>query len=89
MNAVPRYEILGDTDPVLRAHVWPRYDWGPEEYRRGWPWYCPPERHYNPAEAYVEQRYNDLRRRITETLRVLMSARGLTPIQGREGHRPS
>jgi diadenosine tetraphosphate (Ap4A) HIT family hydrolase len=30
------YEILGNSDPVLHAHVTPRYAWEPEERRR-WP----------------------------------------------------
>ncbi len=29
------YEILGNTDPVLHAHIWPRFADEPEEYRRG------------------------------------------------------
>ncbi|WP_030764154.1 HIT family protein [Streptomyces sp. NRRL F-2664] len=24
-------EILGNTDPYLHAHIWPRYDWEPED----------------------------------------------------------
>ncbi|MFI9452759.1 hypothetical protein [Amycolatopsis sp. NPDC052450] len=24
-------EILGNTDPFLHAHVWPRYDWEPAD----------------------------------------------------------
>jgi diadenosine tetraphosphate (Ap4A) HIT family hydrolase len=30
------YEILGNNDPALHAHVTPRYAWEPEERRR-WP----------------------------------------------------
>lgn len=29
------YEILGNTDEYLHAHVWPRYNWEPQEYRGG------------------------------------------------------
>jgi diadenosine tetraphosphate (Ap4A) HIT family hydrolase len=29
------YEILGNTDPVLHAHVWPRFRDEPDEYRSG------------------------------------------------------
>jgi len=25
------FDILGNTDEFLHAHVWPRYDWGPAE----------------------------------------------------------
>ena len=29
------YEILGNTDPALHAHVWPRFIDEPQEFRRG------------------------------------------------------
>jgi diadenosine tetraphosphate (Ap4A) HIT family hydrolase len=28
-------EILGNTDPYLHAHVWPRYEWEPAELQGG------------------------------------------------------
>jgi diadenosine tetraphosphate (Ap4A) HIT family hydrolase len=33
------YEILGNTDPALHAHVFPRYQTEPEELRRGPAWF--------------------------------------------------
>lgn len=32
------YEILGNSEPALHAHVFPRYDTEPEAYRRGPVW---------------------------------------------------
>lgn len=32
------YEILGNSEPALHAHVFPRYDTEPEEFRRGPIW---------------------------------------------------
>lgn len=29
------YEILGNTDPALHAHLFPRYAWEPDDYRKG------------------------------------------------------
>ncbi len=29
------YEILGNTDPALHAHLFPRYAWEPDAYRKG------------------------------------------------------
>ena len=29
------YEILGNTDPALHAHLFPCYAWEPDEYRKG------------------------------------------------------
>ncbi|MEU9735154.1 diadenosine tetraphosphate hydrolase [Streptomyces sp. NPDC048002] len=37
-------EILGNTDPFLHAHVWPRYDWEPAELRSGPVWGYPRDR---------------------------------------------
>jgi len=48
-------EILGNTDPFLHAHVWPRYDWEPPD-RVGYPvWLYPAETWSDPATALGPQ----------------------------------
>lgn len=37
-------EILGNTDPFLRAHVWPRFGWEPTDVVRRPVWLYPRER---------------------------------------------
>ncbi|MFJ9346604.1 HIT family protein [Streptomyces sp. NPDC101237] len=37
-------EILGNTDPFLHAHVWPRYDWEPADLVTKPVWLYPPDR---------------------------------------------
>ncbi|MER0242304.1 diadenosine tetraphosphate hydrolase [Streptomyces sp. HSW2009] len=37
-------EILGNTDPYLHAHVWPRFDWEPADLVSRPVWLYPPER---------------------------------------------
>ncbi|MBY8846863.1 diadenosine tetraphosphate hydrolase [Streptomyces sp. SP2-10] len=37
-------EILGNTDPFLHAHVWPRFEWEPAELVSKPVWLYPPER---------------------------------------------
>lgn len=37
------YEILGNGDPALHAHIFPRYGHEPDHYRRGPVWGYPPE----------------------------------------------
>lgn len=32
------YAIMGNSHPVLHAHIVPRYMWEPEELRKGLPW---------------------------------------------------
>lgn len=44
-------EILGNTDPFLHAHIWPRYAWEPPDRRRSPVWLYPPEAWSDPATA--------------------------------------
>ncbi|MED7951640.1 HIT family protein [Kitasatospora sp. NPDC058201] len=37
-------EILGNTDPMLHAHVWPRFGWEPEDLVRVPVWLYPADR---------------------------------------------
>jgi len=61
------YEILGNTDAYLHAHLWPRYAWEPQE-RRGHPvWLYDPEELYGP-EAALGPQHDGLRARIAEEL---------------------
>jgi diadenosine tetraphosphate (Ap4A) HIT family hydrolase len=32
------YAIMGNNQPVLHAHIVPRYMWEPEKLRKGLPW---------------------------------------------------
>ncbi|MCA0296332.1 MAG: diadenosine tetraphosphate hydrolase [Actinobacteria bacterium] len=41
-------EILGNTDPFLHAHVWPRYDWEPAGLVGKPVWLYPPENWQDP-----------------------------------------
>ncbi len=72
------YEILGNTDAYLHAHVWPRYDWEPEEYRGGPVWRYPGEQRFADEHAYNDERHGDLRLRIGEALRTLLVEHGLS-----------
>lgn len=56
-------EILGNTDPFLHAHVWPRYDWEPLDLRGKPVWLYPAERWSDPAYA-LGARHDGLRRAI-------------------------
>jgi diadenosine tetraphosphate (Ap4A) HIT family hydrolase len=61
------YEILGNTDAYLHAHVRARYEWEPEQYVGGpatnYPW----ERFTDPASALGPD-HDDLRATITTYL---------------------
>lgn len=54
------YEILGNSDLALHAHILPRYQAEPEEYRRGPVWFYPLEQ----APRFDPQRYAPLQERL-------------------------
>ena len=60
-------EILGNNDPYLHAHVWPRYDWEPAELVGHPVWLHPRERWADPATALGPQ-HDALRRAIARHL---------------------
>ena len=68
------YAILGNTDHFLHAHVHPRYDWEPEEYRGGPPFSYPPDRWTSAEYQYAEERHGNLRARLSELLLQLAAA---------------
>lgn len=68
------YEILGNTDAYLHAHVFPRYAHEPPE-RRPYPvWLYERERWTAPEFQYSDAAHGPLRTRITAALHVLMEA---------------
>ncbi|HEX8994600.1 MAG TPA: hypothetical protein VF812_01070 [Ktedonobacterales bacterium] len=71
------YEILGNTDTYLHAHVWPRYEWEPQEYRGGPAWRYPRERLFASEHAYSDARHGELRQRIGAALRALLAERDI------------
>lgn len=60
-------EILGNTEPRLHAHIWPRYDWEDAKLVVGPVWLYPEERWHDPATALGPQ-HDALRAAITESL---------------------
>ncbi|MEU4434822.1 HIT family protein [Nocardia rhamnosiphila] len=53
-------EILGNTHHFLHAHLWPRYDWEPEEIVGNPVWLYPPGRWRDPVTA-LGRRHGELR----------------------------
>lgn len=60
-------EILGNTDPYLHAHIWPRYEWEPPEIVGRPVWRYPIERWSDPASA-LGPRHDPLRAAILRHL---------------------
>ena len=63
-------EILGNTDPYLHAHVWPRYDWEPADVVGRPVWLYPVERWSDPATALGPE-HDDLRAELTAEIDLL------------------
>ena len=58
------YAILGNLEPALHAHVIPRYQHEPAEYRSAHPWAYD----WNAAPAYDPEQHRELRDRIHAAL---------------------
>ncbi|MET7323553.1 diadenosine tetraphosphate hydrolase [Streptomyces sp. NPDC005549] len=56
-------EILGNTDPFLHAHVWPRYEWEPAEVV-GLPVWLYPRERWSDGEFGLGPRHDALREAI-------------------------
>lgn len=67
-------EILGNTDPFLHAHIWPRYDWEPPEIVGRPVWLHPRERWSDPATA-LGPRHDGIRAAIRRHLAALTGGR--------------
>ena len=60
------YEILGNTDPALHAHVFPRYLTEPDEFRPGPVWFY--DRAFRQAVKFDSGRDGSLLKALAEAL---------------------
>ncbi|WP_037853863.1 HIT family protein [Streptomyces sp. NRRL S-340] len=65
-------EILGNTDPFLHAHVWPRFDWEPTDLVGRPVWLYPRERWSDQQHALGPQ-HDAVRKAINEELDGLLA----------------
>jgi diadenosine tetraphosphate (Ap4A) HIT family hydrolase len=64
------YEILGNLDEFLHAHIWPRYEWEPEDRRTTSVWLYPKEM-WSAKEHQLSAEHDELRKRLTKALQEL------------------
>ena len=62
------YATLGNTAPILHTHLFPRYAWEEEPYRKTVVWRYPPERLEDPACRFSQEAHGDLKRRLQRAL---------------------
>ncbi|MBM7847069.1 HIT family protein [Arthrobacter roseus] len=60
-------EILGNADPFLHAHIWPRYEWEPEELRRLPVWFYP-KANWQSEAFQLGPQHDSIRGAITKRL---------------------
>ncbi|MGW7098310.1 HIT family protein [Streptomyces sp. NPDC054838] len=61
-------EILGNTDPYLHAHIWPRYDWEPADLLRKPVWRYQDAQFWRGGRYALAPRHDGLRAAIGEEL---------------------
>ncbi|WP_394940284.1 HIT family protein [Psychromicrobium sp. YIM B11713] len=61
-------EILGNADPYLHTHIFPRYSWEPVELRRRPVWLYP-EANWHHANTALGPQHDPLRAALTEGLK--------------------
>lgn len=60
-------EILGNADPFLHAHIWPRYEWEPPDLVHRPVWLYPVEK-WQDADTALGPQHDSLRNAITRYL---------------------
>jgi diadenosine tetraphosphate (Ap4A) HIT family hydrolase len=71
------YDILGNADPFLHAHIVPRYAWEEETLRKGPVWRYPQENWSLAAHQFSEEKHGNLKRDLSEMLQKMSSRAGL------------
>ncbi len=66
------YEILGNRDRYLHAHIFPRYGWEDAELLSEPVWHYPPDRWTSPRDAFSDE-HESLRDAIAARLRQIMA----------------
>ena len=64
--------IYGNSDAYLHAHVFPRYEWEPEERKRYPVWQYPAGMWSNQEFQYMEHKHGPMKAQITDKLKKLM-----------------
>jgi diadenosine tetraphosphate (Ap4A) HIT family hydrolase len=68
------YSIYGNTDVFLHAHIFPRYEWEPDERRVMPVWQYSPEKWSDSKYQYSEEKHGDLKEKLKNKLNDLIQA---------------
>ncbi|MDT8715245.1 hypothetical protein IAI10_00945 [Clostridium sp. 19966] len=67
------YDILGNLDTFLHAHIFPRYQWEEEELRKNPVWKYPKENWMKEEHQFTEKKHGKMKKAIAKKLEELMS----------------
>ena len=68
-----KYSIYGNTDAFLHAHIFPRYDWEPEE-RKPYPvWQYSPDMWRNSQYQFRDETHLELKEKLIKKLQKVMT----------------
>jgi diadenosine tetraphosphate (Ap4A) HIT family hydrolase len=70
------YDILGNTYAFLHAHVFPSFDWEPEEYVGRPPFRYPGDRWTDPRYLFSDERHGALKSQLRTELLALLADTG-------------
>jgi diadenosine tetraphosphate (Ap4A) HIT family hydrolase len=73
------YEILGNYDHYLHAHLFPRYEWEPSDALENPVWLYPDSARADSSVAYSEEVHGILRQNLANTLLTLMGTYDALP----------
>ena len=63
------YEILGNTDSFLHAHIFPRYDWEDETMKKQPVWLYPKEYCHITDHLFSETKHDSLKKQLSADLK--------------------
>jgi diadenosine tetraphosphate (Ap4A) HIT family hydrolase len=66
------YDILGNIDTYLHAHIFPRYAWEEETKRKNPVWKYPKEMWELHEYQFNEEKHGDMKKKLAERLKQLM-----------------
>ena len=68
------YDILGNTDAFLHAHIFPRYEWEELQNRTKPIWLYPATNWSDPKYQYTQEKYEEKRLLLQTKLKELIEA---------------
>ena len=63
-------------DYYLHTHIEARYSWEPDEYKCRPSYFYPKEQRYSKEFDYSENKYGEMKKRLTEHIKMLMQQNG-------------